>query len=368
MAKRPGAPRKPEHELSSRQKSRRLNKDIEEFDLAGDELLLLDRKVAQDFPAPNPPSLSPVSPSQSMSSTGGLQDGTLDPVCFDEVHCDDKPPCSMPSVNSNDSMSQLESDNFSSNDEVDFSSYSDNDADESFTSGLDWSDNNDSFNSIFSLDSMDEEDEDDQGADPVAHLRKDLCDWSVSENIPRTSLTKLLKVLKRHPALGELPSDSRTLLKTPRCVNTKEMKPGSYYHFGLVDGLSRSLSSLGLIELPSEILVQINMDGLPLADSSNSQFWPILGLIRNVEKEVVFLIGIYQGNKKPTDSNDLILDYYNEAKIVERDGILFEGHTISVSFFYSFDAPAKSYILQVKGHCGFEGCCKCCTKGLHVKV
>lgn len=54
--------------------------------------------------------------------------------------------------------------------------------------------------------------------------------------------------------------------------------------------------------IPISILVQVNIDGIPIAKRSNSQLLPINGLVPKVEKDVVFLI-VYHGNQKPVDSN-----------------------------------------------------------------
>jgi len=48
----------------------------------------------------------------------------------------------------------------------------------------------------------------------------------------------------------------------------------------------------------------LEFDGLPLAESSSSQLWPILGYVRPL-KNTVFPIGIYWwGYEKPKDSKE----------------------------------------------------------------
>ena len=64
--------------------------------------------------------------------------------------------------------------------------------------------------------------------------------WAVEENISHVSLSKLLKILKSHSCLNYLPSDPRTLLKTPNKLTiVKELYPGMYHHFGLENGLNQ---------------------------------------------------------------------------------------------------------------------------------
>lgn len=45
-------------------------------------------------------------------------------------------------------------------------------------------------------------------------------------------------------------------------------------------------------------MCSINIDGLPLFSSTNLQFWPILGMLRNFES-FPFAIGIFCGKSKP---------------------------------------------------------------------
>jgi hypothetical protein len=86
------------------------------------------------------------------------------------------------------------------------------------------------------------------------------------------SLSALLEILK--PIHTELPKDPRTLLKT---VNTAEIQPliknvfdGSYYHFGIVRGIESQLHKHGSeIIKDNAILLQINIDGVPLFKSTN---------------------------------------------------------------------------------------------------
>lgn len=66
--------------------------------------------------------------------------------------------------------------------------------------------------------------------------------WAVEENISHVSLSKLLKILKSHSCFNHLPSDPRTLLKTPNKLTVvKELYPGIYHHFGLENGLNQYL-------------------------------------------------------------------------------------------------------------------------------
>lgn len=62
----------------------------------------------------------------------------------------------------------------------------------------------------------------------------------------------------------------------------------------------------------------IGIDGLPLAKSSSSQLWPILGYLRPL-KNKVFPIGIYWDYEKPKDSNEFLREFVNEIIVLTND-------------------------------------------------
>ena len=75
------------------------------------------------------------------------------------------------------------------------------------------------------------------------------------------------------------------------------------------------------------IMLQINIDGLPLFKSSNMQFWPILGrMFHKTDTEMKlpkqpFIIGIYAGQQKPTNISEYLADIVNEMKTLEVEGL-----------------------------------------------
>lgn len=62
----------------------------------------------------------------------------------------------------------------------------------------------------------------------------------------------------------------------------------------------------------NELKLQFNIDGLPIAKSSGSQLWPILGLIRNIQDCSPFSVGIYHGYKKPIDLDEYLKGFVDE--------------------------------------------------------
>ncbi|KAF0711261.1 Uncharacterized protein FWK35_00028362, partial [Aphis craccivora] len=141
--------------------------------------------------------------------------------------------------------------------------------------------------------------------------------------------------------------------------------PGQYYHFGLKNGIERHF--LFQDSSKNEIKLVIGIDDLPIAKSTTSQFWPILGYIRPYSKNV-FPIGIYLGMEKPNDSNDFLKDFINEAKMLLKDGIIINNKIYTIVFdVFCCDVPAKSFILKIKGHCGYFSCTRCRVEGEHIE-
>ena len=101
------------------------------------------------------------------------------------------------------------------------------------------------------------------------------------------------------------------------------MAGGEYYHFGILAGIMSQLQSQQCDTMQQCILLQINIDGLPLFKSSNLQFWPILGIVDNMPSKSPFIIGLFCGVKKPTVVSEFVKDFISEMSILEREGFFF---------------------------------------------
>lgn len=108
-------------------------------------------------------------------------------------------------------------------------------------------------------------------------LKKKLHIWATDYNVTHTSLTALLCILRKE-GHDDLPSDARTLLATPKNTIIRECGTGHYFHYGLEKALREKMEYYKKIN-NNIIEININIDGLPLAKSSQSQLWPVLGQI-----------------------------------------------------------------------------------------
>lgn len=188
--------------------------------------------------------------------------------------------------------------------------------------------------------------------------------WAVSYKIPHNALGSLLKLLQSIPNIN-LPKDPRTLLSTPRHIFSKSVAPGIYSHIGIKNAVKNLINFLD--NKPERINLLINIDGLPISKSSNSQIYPILCSLAEYP-QYVSAIGIYHGYEKPNNANDFLSDFVIEATELSQQGFTLNNHNIPFLIkAFICDAPAKSFITYCKGHIGFFSCTKCMQKGKYVK-
>lgn len=191
-------------------------------------------------------------------------------------------------------------------------------------------------------------------------IKQSLAEWALTHQICHKALSSLLKILKDHPCYASLPVDARSLLRTPRVTEVVQLEPGLYSHFGLQHGIETFINNFEISD--TNIDLSVSVDGLPLSKSSNSCFWPILGSV--VSYEYVFIIGVYHGLQKPQHACDFLDRFVDEAVSLCSEGMFVNGMHYSVCVKHIIcDAPAKSFILNVKGHTGYSSCTKCYVEG-----
>lgn len=196
---------------------------------------------------------------------------------------------------------------------------------------------------------------------PNLILRNTLRQWAVRHNVSQSALSCLLQTL--HPFHPELPLDARTLLCTPVTCEKLELESGQYCHFGLTKNLKKLLSQCNISITEKDIYISFNIDGLPLFHSSNIQFWPILGLIKNLCVSP-FVIGIYCGSSKPIPLELYLASFMEELLQLINNGLEHNNIKFNIKM-HSFicDAPAKAFIKCIKGHGGYSACDKCTVYG-----
>lgn len=132
----------------------------------------------------------------------------------------------------------------------------------------------------FAADISSSDDESDD-CDGETALIDTLREWVNTHEIKASAVDDLLKRLKK-TVNPNIPSSSRTLLKTPRNIDLQRISNMNYFHFGLKLMILDTLKKYRQTEieaLNSKLILSLNIDGLPLFKSSKTSAWPVLGLI-----------------------------------------------------------------------------------------
>lgn len=177
-------------------------------------------------------------------------------------------------------------------------------------------------------------------------LKEELRAWHCGNKCTQTATTELLQILRSEVRFPDLPKRCETLVKTPTGkVEIREVTPGIYWHCGIEKNLSLLHEDIkNNLKIGDTIRITVGIDGIPMAKSSGSQFYPILGLIDELSE--VFVIGCYHGNHKPKDFNDFLKDFVKEMSHLIANGFECEGTSYKIEFHKLIcDAPAKSAVL-----------------------
>lgn len=117
-------------------------------------------------------------------------------------------------------------------------------------------------------------------------------------------------------------------------------------------------SKVPLLKSLQKINLFVNINGLPLANSSSVQFWPILCKIeQSLYKLDPFIVAVYCGQSKPSDVYDYLKDFIEEYKNLCGVGLVIDTklYSIKISGFIC-DVPARAFVKVIKVHNGFYGC------------
>ncbi|MES9903194.1 MAG: hypothetical protein ABW168_11045 [Sedimenticola sp.] len=205
-------------------------------------------------------------------------------------------------------------------------------------------------------------DDDESEEDQDTSFKKEIAEWAVNCNVPLTTLTKLLSIL-RHKNL-DVPVEATTLLQTTKKIHVVNKSGGDYIYFGLESSIKRSLSTfspenIDLIEL------SINIDGLPIYKSNNISVWPVQCTVANIKPKDPFVVALYSGKHKPQDCA-FLEDFVAELKTIMETGIQFEGcsnpKSVCIRCFVC-DAPAKAMVKATIQYNGRYGCDFCDVEG-----
>lgn len=193
-----------------------------------------------------------------------------------------------------------------------------------------------------------DEDELDYGRDEKLQsykLQEQIKTWANKHNITHVALKDLINILKENFDII-FPQDPRTLLKTPKTVHLNKIDNGYYWHNGIKACLQNAFNNLASNIL---ISININIDGLPVFNSSKFEFWPILFNIHNMPNVRPMIIGIFCGEGKPKSVTNYLAPFVNEINDVIKNGIEINGFTIKLQIrTFICDSPARAFIKGAK--------------------
>lgn len=189
-----------------------------------------------------------------------------------------------------------------------------------------------------------------------------------SSTIHLKDVDSLLKICRTETWGADFPRTARGLLHiSSRAVPVENVADGTFYYIGNLNQVTSVLERIQRDLTPNRIDLSVNIDGVSLARSGPSQFWPILAFICDLPFRKVFPIGIFHGISKPSSVDEYLNSFIAEATNLCANGIIFKGkRTPFCVRNFVCDAPARAFILAVKSHSGFFGCSKCTVEGDYV--
>jgi hypothetical protein len=196
--------------------------------------------------------------------------------------------------------------------------------------------------------------------DPACQdIASSLRNWAAEEDVSQTAVSRLLTILRPHFPM--LPLDARTLLRAESIVmERRQFSGGEFAYLGLAYALEQCLANTSTDT--NDLLLNFNVDGIPLCKSSNSQFWPILVSISN-PRSAPAAVAIFRGPKKPS-LDEFVSIFANEVSSALEDGISLNGKVYSIKIgAFCCDAPARAFIKGVKPYNSYDGCDFCVQSG-----
>ncbi len=209
---------------------------------------------------------------------------------------------------------------------------------------------------------------------------EDLFRTFVELHLPISHINKIINVLRCYSNPSEvrcLPQDFRSIVgKYPEFkvknidVTDEEEEESSvnktseFIYFGIKESM-RSGAAKFDSKNSSFLQLNVNIDGLPIFNSSRKSFWPILGKFGSDEE---FPIALYYGLSKPKHSNKFLKDFVDELIDIYANGAIIGNKIYNIRLgSLHFDSPARSFALNSSYFNAYDGCFQCKVKGVYLK-
>lgn len=201
-------------------------------------------------------------------------------------------------------------------------------------------------------------------AEEKKNIKCNLASWAQTSKCSKKHVNDLLHVLKPH--IRNLPSDSRTLCKTPKATRVKKTECDgatcSYRYIGIEANLKLFLTKYS--NHSDDIQLDFNIDGIGMSNSSSSDLWPILMSV--VGSKEVYMVALHHFKKKP-NMNEYLKEFVEELIYICEFGLAHQEKLYKVQLrCFICDAPARASVLNIKSHTGYFCCHRCKIMGKHV--
>lgn len=178
-------------------------------------------------------------------------------------------------------------------------------------------------------------------------------------NVSKKKVDDILKLFRL--ILPFLPKSYRTLLRTPRKVSLQVLGTGQMWYKGIRHNIEQRINYKYLTD-NDQIVMDVNIDGIPLQRDSSKQFWPLLG--RFAHEKYPFIIGVFFDRGKPSDLDAYLHNYIVEVAELTENGFECNGTVFSFCVRnYILDAQARNFVKQCVPHNSQFACEKCIIQG-----
>ena len=100
--------------------------------------------------------------------------------------------------------------------------------------------------------------------------------WATRNRSTWVSLNEILSIFIKNGHEKELPKDGQCLLHSPRIVNDLQTCGDQYVYLGLLKGIKQIFFENKHVLFSNKIILEVNIEGVPLFKSKSTQLWPIL--------------------------------------------------------------------------------------------
>lgn len=230
--------------------------------------------------------------------------------------------------------------------------------------------NDDSFRSDNNITFDDDSDIEENGGEnydeidePEENLKEALGNAFIKAELGMNQINIILRALR--PFHPDLPLSYKTILDTPVTgeLEVLPMAGGEYIGFNLQGDLKRILLEQDL----DKITLNVNIDGVPVAKSTQWQFCVITTLVKEMDES--FISGVYHGKHKPVNQDQFVAPYVMELDLLMKNGLHHNGKTVPVFLQNAvLDSIGRAPLLKIKHPSGFFSCHKCKVRGEKIQL